>query len=158
MKIIPYKKIIIEHSKTKAEISNIINNVTEPCNFWTNRYSSKLFCGQCDTDSFKIRRIIRYRNSFLPIINGKIYDTEVSVTMRLHHFASVFMLIWMTVAILTFIVISALIAFSLYKGLFGFFPISFGLIFAPVGFLMLKFAFWREVEKAELELKKLINS
>ena len=54
------------------------------------------FIGSVDAYSFRIRRDIRYRNSFLPLIWGRIVSTpqgaRVNITMFLHPFVSIFML------------------------------------------------------------------
>jgi len=56
------------------------------------------FVGRVDIESFQIHRDIRYRNSFLPIISGRIESTptgsHVRVTMRMHLLVSLFMVIW----------------------------------------------------------------
>lgn len=48
---------------------------------------------------FKIRRVINYRNTFLPIVVGKMLPrfqggTRIEVEMRMHWFAAIFMLLW----------------------------------------------------------------
>src|SRR5580704_17222184 len=56
------------------------------------------FLGSVENLSFKIRRNIQYRNSFLPIIRGKIVPTptgsRVDVFMYMHPFSVVFMMVW----------------------------------------------------------------
>src|SRR5580693_4672592 len=56
------------------------------------------FLGTVDQLSFLIRRNIQYRNSFLPIIRGKIVPTptgsRVDVFMYMHPFSVVFMMVW----------------------------------------------------------------
>jgi YD repeat-containing protein len=56
------------------------------------------FLGSVENLSFKIRRNIQYRNSFLPMIRGKIVPTptgsRVDVIMYMHPFSLVFMVIW----------------------------------------------------------------
>jgi hypothetical protein len=58
----------------------------------------KSFEGVVLQDSFKIYRLIYYRNSFLPIIIGKLEPvpggTRITITMRLHPFVAVFMAFW----------------------------------------------------------------
>ncbi len=157
MKVLPYKKIIIRHNKSKDETSEIINSVTEPCKVFGNRYSSKIFCGECDNDSFKIKRIIQYRNSFLPIIKGEIHDNELVIAIRMHHIINIVMTIWMIGATLGFLASLVCLIHSLFSGHFSFYCII-GLIPLPVGFFLLRFGFWQEVEKAENALKKLISS
>jgi hypothetical protein len=54
--------------------------------------------GEIFEDSFKIIRNIGYRNSFVPIIKGKIIDnypgTVIEVKMRMMIFVYIFMLVW----------------------------------------------------------------
>ena len=55
-------------------------------------------------ESFKIQRKITYKNSFLPVIIGKIKETEngseISIKMRLNHFVKGFMTFWFSFVIL----------------------------------------------------------
>jgi YD repeat-containing protein len=59
---------------------------------------SSPFLGSVENLTFRIRRNIQYRNSFLPMIRGKINPTptgsRVNVFMYMHPFSLVFMLIW----------------------------------------------------------------
>src|ERR1700722_16098651 len=61
------------------------------------------FLGSVENLSFKIRRNIQYRNSFLPIIQGKIVPTptgsRVNVFLYMHPFSLVFMMIWFAVLV-----------------------------------------------------------
>lgn len=60
--------------------------------------SHKPYEGSINGNSFSITRIIGYRNSFLPRINGVIEKdfngSKINVKMRLHVFVIVFMCIW----------------------------------------------------------------
>src|SRR5260370_20806151 len=57
------------------------------------------FVGSVRDFSFRIRRDIRYRNSFLPLVWGHIVPTpmgaRVVVTMFMHPFVLAFMLFWL---------------------------------------------------------------
>jgi len=61
---------------------------------------SKYFTGVAENGKFKITRIIRNRNSFLPVIIGHTEDwlngSRVYVKMRLHLFVAVFMCSWLS--------------------------------------------------------------
>jgi hypothetical protein len=61
--------------------------------------SSKPYEGLVTGSSFKINRIINYRNSFLPVITGTISNyagrTEVKINMRLTSFAKIFVLVFL---------------------------------------------------------------
>jgi len=56
--------------------------------------------GKVTEERFKINRVIGYRNSFLPIIEGEIKLsgslTQVDIKMRMHLFVNVFFGIWMS--------------------------------------------------------------
>lgn len=62
------------------------------------RPSGLPFLGTVECRSFRIRRDIQYRNSFLPLIRGKIISTptgsRVNVLMFMHPFSMIFMLVW----------------------------------------------------------------
>jgi hypothetical protein len=57
------------------------------------------FIGSAGHDSFKMRRDIRYRNSFLPLIRGYLLQTptgtKINVTMFMHPVVAVFMTYWL---------------------------------------------------------------
>ena len=62
--------------------------------------NTKPYEGTITGNTFKISRIIDYRNSFLPIIKGEISTylgkTEISVRMRPIVFVVIFMTFWLT--------------------------------------------------------------
>jgi hypothetical protein len=101
---------------------------------WRMRYpSGPPFIGTVQDNSFKVRRDIRYRNSFLPMIWGRLISiptgTRVRVTMSLHPLVAVFMLVW-----LGFVGRGALVDRSgppiLLWGMF-----AFGVVLIAVGFI-----------------------
>ncbi len=84
-----------------------IRRVVSPApNYWATLASSwkrpqlpgSPFLGSVENLSFRIRRNIQYRNSFLPMIRGKIISTptgsRVDVFMYMHPFSLVFILVW----------------------------------------------------------------
>jgi hypothetical protein len=58
------------------------------------------FVGRVEDNEFRIYRLIRYRNSFLPqmrgIVNAMPTGIRVSVTMSLHPLAAIFMVVWLS--------------------------------------------------------------
>jgi hypothetical protein len=64
-----------------------------------NRDTTRPYEGYFAHDMFEINRIINYRNSFLPIITGKISktgsQTRIDIKMKLHSLVIVFMTIWL---------------------------------------------------------------
>ncbi len=152
MKIFPYQKMVIKHNKTEDEIYDVINNQVEPCKLFGSRTSTKLFCGTCNKASFRLRRIIKYRNSFLPIIHGEIHSKEVIITMKMHEAITIFMTIW-----LIGVTIGSL--FTIFAIFFSPFRWDYLIVLSilPMGFLLIYFGFWKEVKIVEKELRKLIK-
>src|SRR2546425_2497227 len=86
---------------TQAAIARIKELVGPPRSFWTGFSfaagddATPPFIGKIEGDSFRVRRDIHYRNSFLPLVWGRISSvpmgTHISVTMFLHPIVALFM-------------------------------------------------------------------
>ncbi len=100
MIFLPFETIIIETTLTKEDaMLNLTKNIEPEKTFrFINRSDTKDFEGCLRGDEFEIRRIIRYKNSFLPVISGRIETsglaTRITVKLRLNPGAMAFMLIW----------------------------------------------------------------
>jgi hypothetical protein len=104
MKLLPYDKLCIVTSFSPAEVQDRLQlEVKEQEGFsFKNLFSTssdKYFSGYVTNGNFEFKRIITYRNSFLPIIKGQIRSwpngTIVYVKMGLHPAVAVFMCIWL---------------------------------------------------------------
>lgn len=67
--------------------------------WWSRRNGcSATFFGTVGESSFKLRRNVDYRNSFLPTIYGVVSDdtagTRIKVSMYLHPLVALFMMVW----------------------------------------------------------------
>ncbi|UZR99719.1 hypothetical protein [Chondrinema litorale] len=103
MKYLPLEDITYQTKLNTNEIVDRLNEVVEPkktfrMNGFFGNSEHKPYEGSIHNMSFKINRIIGYRNSFIPIITGTLEEemngTKVNVKMRLHSFVIVFMFIW----------------------------------------------------------------
>ncbi|MFN7044626.1 MAG: hypothetical protein ACK4M1_05465 [Flavobacterium sp.] len=101
-KILPSKSLVYHSLLTKGELlerlrDNIDTQRSEVLSSH-NSINYKPYVGVIQNDSFKIRRVIDYRNSFLPQINGEISEdvngTKIKVEMKLISFVKFFMMIW----------------------------------------------------------------
>ena len=140
MKYLPLENITYNSKLSPEEIIKVLNQNLEP--YQTFRITGfgqskkhKLFEGEISNSSFNIRRIIGYRNSFLPAISGTIEKdregSKIIVKMRLHNLVLGFMILWFGG------VIFALLAFSsstLFTGTFN----KVSLI--PIGMLIFGYA------------------
>lgn len=90
------------------------------------------FIGSVQEDSFKLRRNIRYRNSFLPMIRGTIASygvgTRISVTMFLHPVVAIFMIFWL--GMVTWVAVSRPTASPIPWGM-----LAFGIALTVGGFI-----------------------
>ncbi len=100
MKLIPYNRFQIDTFLSAPEVLKRIQENTSERAFFKPS-SSSAFCGKVDETGFDLVGNIRYRNSFLPVMKGKVEAnkdrTRVSVSMRLNLFVMCFMLFWLAV-------------------------------------------------------------
>jgi len=85
--------------RIRAAVSNVPTVWESMKSSWRGpRPSGRPFLGTVEARSFRIRRDIQYRNSFLPLVRGKIVATpngsRVNVFMFMHPAALIFMLGW----------------------------------------------------------------
>jgi hypothetical protein len=106
MKYLPSENITYRTKLDSGEISKRVNEIIEPKKTFRmtgifGGKNHKPYEGSVNGLSFKITRIIGYRNSFLPNITGEIEKdlngSKINVKMRLHSFVLLFMFIWLTI-------------------------------------------------------------
>jgi hypothetical protein len=107
------ERFTINSSLNSELIRRKLLEVVEPPqrNIWSFRKTNKPYEGEISEYTFKIRRIINYRNSFLPVIQGRISSegmgSKIEIEMRLHTFVFMFILFWLgtvgNISILSFL-------------------------------------------------------
>lgn len=103
----PFRRIEFDVPLSETEVESRIQMVTRPRRTITEILKTGFrifasggppFVGEVSTDSFQIRRDIRYRNSFLPLLKGRLTSvpggTRVNVVMHIHPLVALFMLFW----------------------------------------------------------------
>ncbi len=89
MFVIPYGHIQMKSKLDSIEVENRLKEQLEPQRFVSGifRGSHKYFEGELNKGQFKINPVIEYRNSFNPVITGKIHQevdgTVVDMSVRL---------------------------------------------------------------------------
>ncbi len=148
MRFLPHDSFDIETSMSPEEIARSLKASVEPRKLF--RLSSKhaIFQGELLCNGFKISRIIHYRNSFLPIINGTIRASHsgfiISINMRLHRFVMAFMCFWfggVSIGMLT--AIMGLLSGKTHSSLILLIP--FGML--VFGWALVSGGFWFEAKK-----------
>ena len=102
-KYLPYENFIISSRLPLAEVrKRLADNVQPKRTFRLTAFGNshgKPYEGQIFADSFSISRIINYKNSFLPVVNGQISTflgkTEIHVKMRVPTSVLIFTLLWL---------------------------------------------------------------
>lgn len=113
MKFIPFERFTIETKKAKVELTNLLlEQIESKRNFRLKHYFSdndlKPYEGKIKNNSFKINRIIKYQNPFLPIITGKLKtqnngDSKIQIIMRIKYSVLFFVLCWCLAPIIFFL-------------------------------------------------------
>lgn len=99
--IIPYKRFVISTSLTVEEVVHMISEAILPRRTLTTWHSSttKTFEGRVDNQGFEIQKIIHNRNSFLPVLYGRIIPTnkgsKIEVRLTLNILVGIFSVIWL---------------------------------------------------------------
>ena len=99
MPLLPYLRYELESGKTPAEVEEAMRAVVEPKRLFRFGGGAQPFEGVVGDGAFDVRRIIGYRNSFLPQIRGTISaaaeGSRISITMSLHPLVLGFMIVWL---------------------------------------------------------------
>ncbi len=163
MNYLPRENLVFKTKLSQDEVTARISSITEPDRF----YRSKLFGPVADkpyegsvlNNTFEIKRIIRSKNSFKPVIRGTIskeWDgTNVHITMRIHMLVRVFLAVWCGFVGLISL---ALLVPTIGSGQV---PVFTGLI--PIGVLLFVhalslFAFKAESNKSKKMLQELLEA
>lgn len=102
-KLLPFEKLVYHSILNKEELITHFQNEIEAeksFGFGAHRSSySKPYIGKFYLNRFEIKRVVNYRNSFLPVIKGEIKDgingAKISVKMGLADFVKAFMILWL---------------------------------------------------------------
>ena len=156
MKIIPNEKLIYKTDLSKEEILKRLEQEIEPKQWLRMKgifgnKNHKAYEGEIKDNYFHIKRIISYHNSFLPQIEGTVEEnreekeegnrkaTYIHLTMRLHTFVLVFMIISLSCMFLGSLFIMSISFFETENkstfGLASLVPLLMILILVVVGFL-----------------------
>ena len=155
MKFIPYDRITLRTNKSASEIIDFLIQNSYDIPFATiYGPTDKLLEGKVRTDnSFKLRRHINYRNSFLPIMHGNIVSNDkgtiIDIKFKLHIAVVIVAALFLTIGIIV-------IGFSLYSILSNVSTAKILLLPLAIllfGYFMTQAGFNYELRK----VKKLIN-
>ena len=159
MKYLPFENFVLTTNLSVEEVRNrLANNIDAKIN------TLEPYEGSIVNNTFKIQRVITYRNSFLPVITGEISQargmTEIKIEMRPVLFVLIFMGMWLgTVGIACIVILVATIL--TFPDIFqqGFSPASlipFGMFI--FGYLLVTLGFKYESSTSKEFLKTLFEA
>ena len=162
MKILPIEKLTLITELSKSKVIEELNlNIRPKQNFGfgnKNVESGKKFEGNIFGDNFNVTRIINYKNSFLPEINGKIIEklngTEIEVELKPTGFVMGFMILWF--GGVSFGFIATLIGAIIGEG--PIYACIIPLFMLLMGFGMSKFGFSTESEKSKKDIIEILQA
>ncbi|MEL6322260.1 MAG: hypothetical protein AAFQ57_16690 [Cyanobacteria bacterium J06626_14] len=159
MKLLPRDRFSIQTYQPLPEvIATLEPHIEAPRMRWGFSQNHPPYMGKLSDSGFEIRRIIHYRNSFLPRIKGRFETTPqgtvVHVTMGLHPIVLAFMLTWCSIWY------TAAVPVALSEALTGDVPPEMALLFlgTPLAMLIIFGAtFWYEAKRSRCELTQIIR-
>ena len=103
--LLPYKRLVFESQFSKEEIiRRLMTEVASrrrPFGMFERR--AQKFEGEVSETGFKISRIIRYRNSFRPVVEGQFFPlvkgVRIEVRMRPHTTILIFSILWLSLVV-----------------------------------------------------------
>lgn len=103
MPLLPYDTLVIESPLPVAEALGRLQAATGPVRWMRFGAPAYAFEGEVTEDEVRIRRAIGYQNSFLPRIEGRLEPaargSRLSATMEMNSPVTIFMGLWMAVAV-----------------------------------------------------------
>jgi WD40 repeat protein len=159
MQLLPYATFTIQTQEPlSAVIEKLDAQIEAPRAFrWDFSRNHAPYEGTISSSGFEIRRIIHYRNSFLPNIRGRFESSAegrlIRVTVKLHPFVIAFLLFWYSVWY------SISIPFFLFGALSGDVDVftAFQFVGLPILLLFVFWcSFWYEANRSRRELAQII--
>ncbi len=156
----PKAEVIYRSNLSAEEVLQRLSEKVEPQKSfgfgWRASYSTP-YMGNIFGNSFRIRRVINYRNSFLPSIEGEISPamsgSRIKVAMKPEPVVKIFMMIWL--AGVTFGCI-AILTTLFNEGPKAFIAIPFFML--GMGFLMFYFGFKVEADRSKKDLAEIFEA
>ncbi|HEX8695705.1 MAG TPA: hypothetical protein VF746_25040 [Longimicrobium sp.] len=104
MPLLPFERYELHSALPAAEAASRLAAAVEPERRFRSGKAARAFEGEVGGAGFRIRRIIGYRNSFLPTIHGRIVPdaggSRVRCTLTLHPLTAVITALWLAGVVL----------------------------------------------------------
>lgn len=153
--LLPYLEEQINSEKNPEDIYMILKSVTDSRKAVL--FTNEEFIGLVYPLGFRIFPKVNGRNSFRPILTGKMTKNEggttIDITLQMHIITRVFLILWFAMACFYFLC-GILVAFT--GGLEDITPILVSLGFIIFGQILMRCGFYGPAEKALKRLRELL--
>jgi hypothetical protein len=139
---LPYRRFEIVSTLSREAAAARINGIVEPHSplIATFVRTNKLFAGDLSSDRFKIKRIVNYRDTMVPVIEGVFEPSpsgsRIRITMRLAHWVAAFFVLWCGGTTIMFLLSALGLLPSSHptSSLSWLFPLAFVYVMSAIGF------------------------
>jgi hypothetical protein len=103
--LLPYKRLVFESQSSKEEIIRRLSVEVASRRRRSGVFERRAekFEGEVSETGFKISRVIRYRNSLLPLVEGQflplVKGVRIEVRMKLHTPVLIFSILWLSLVV-----------------------------------------------------------
>ena len=165
-KLLPFEKLVYHSTLRKEELIVHLQNEIEAektFSFGARKSSySKPYIGKTYLNRFEIKKVVNYRNSFLPVIKGEIKEgingAKIDVKMGLADFVKAFMILWLGGVSLGCIgALYSLIFTNTVNADAGFF-MFIPFVMLLLGLAMVSFGFKTESQKSIKDLEEILQA
>jgi hypothetical protein len=158
MLLFPYGRFVIDAPAAPDEVRDRLQTAVAPHRRSALRDAEAPLTGTVAANSFELRPVLGYRNSFAPIAHGSfasgVAGTRIDVRLRMLWPVAIFMAIWLAGAA-AFLVVAFVVAFR--DPSRWWFPLI-GLAFLAFGYGLMALSFWFEARRMRTDLERLLVS
>lgn len=158
--LVPFERLSFTSKLSSKAAIQRLGAATEPRKFFRlfRSEESRDYEGEVTGPDFNIRPILRYRNSFLPVLTGSIASSgsgsTITLSMKLDTFVLVFCAIWMSFVALVGVGVAVQLLQEPESSVWGFMPLIMLVIFAVI----VNAAFRWEVSRQTRNLRRLLDA
>jgi hypothetical protein len=153
VKLVPYHRFEITSALKREDVLTAMASRVEKRKWfaarWPNSANDERFDGTMRASGFNVTRIMGYRNSFAPVIDGEVHDagrfSRIVITMRPAY------IVMVVLGFITLIFVTAFMALDGGSSLSGFFLMALFYVIVLAGF-------WFEANKTEQTLRRIFQA
>lgn len=157
MHLLPDERFVVDASATPDEVRDRLSSAVASGRRVSLRRPDAAFTGTVATNSFQLRPILGYRNSFVPTARGSFASdstgTRVNVRLRMLPAVAIFMAVWLSLAAAFFL---GMIVIAVLNPSRSWLPLV-GIAFFAFGYLLMNLSFSFEARRIRTNLTLLLS-